>query len=56
MPPTCMTRMQGVVGILLSILLSEGRREKGAKLPQTAACPAFHVQFKVVLWLVGAEA
>jgi hypothetical protein len=24
-----------VVGILVSILLSEGRREKGAKLPQT---------------------
>ena len=30
---TAMAR--GVVGILVSILLSEGRREKGAKLPQT---------------------
>lgn len=29
------TELFGVVGILVSILLSEGRREKGAKLPQT---------------------
>ncbi|CAE7246125.1 Contig11497.g12307 [Symbiodinium natans] len=29
------TELFGVVGILVSILLSDGRREKGAKLPQT---------------------
>ncbi|CAE8740149.1 unnamed protein product, partial [Polarella glacialis] len=29
------TELFGIVGILVSILLSEGRREKGARLPQT---------------------